>query len=64
MPLNDLDTLRDMLAGINADIRRTPGLETAAELIEAALAEIARVEQRRLAHSARFDMRGLIRRKN
>ena len=40
MPLNDLDTVRDTLAGIQADLKRVPGLELAAELIETALVEI------------------------
>ena len=48
MPLNDLDALRDMLASIHADLRRVPGLESAAELIEAALAEITAADRRRL----------------
>lgn len=49
MPLNDLDTVRDTLAAIHADLRRVPGLELASELIETALVEIAVVERRRLA---------------
>ena len=48
MPLNDLDTVRDTLAAIHADLRRVPGLELASELIETALVEIAVVERRRL----------------
>jgi len=47
MPLNDLDTVRDTLAAIHADLRRVPGLELASELIETALVEIAVVERRR-----------------
>ena len=58
-PLNDLVTLRDILAGIHADLRRVPGMETAAGLVETALAEIAAVEKRRLTHFPRalFDSR-------
>jgi hypothetical protein len=48
MPLTDLDTVRDTLAAIHADLRRVPGLELASELIETALVEIAVVERRRL----------------
>ena len=51
MPLTDLDTVRDTLAAIHADLRRVPGLELASELIETALVEIAVVERRRLTPS-------------
>lgn len=59
-PLNDLDTLRDALAGIHANLKRVPGMELAAELIETALAEIALVERRRLTSLPRnlLDPRG------
>ena len=66
MPLNDLDTVRDTLAGIQADLKRVPGLELAAELIETALIEIEVVERRRLARfpAAMFDARPFMRSKN
>ena len=66
MPLNDLDTVRDTLAAIHADLKRVPGLELAAELIETALMEIAVVERRRLTRLSRRDARRarLLRRKN
>ena len=66
MPLNDLDTVRDTLAGIHADLKRVPGLELAAELIETALMEMVVVERRRLTRlpAAIFDARAYMRRKN
>ena len=66
MPLNDLDTVRDTLAAIHADLRRVPGLELAAELIETALVEIAVVERRRLTRfpHAMFDARAYMPRKS
>lgn len=51
MPLTNLDTVRDTLAAIHADLERVPGLELASELIETALIEIAIVERRRLTPS-------------
>ena len=64
MPLNDLDTVRDTLAGIHADLKRVPGLELASELIETALLEIALVERRRLLSPHQvLDARGHVRRK-
>jgi hypothetical protein len=63
MPLNNLDTVRDTLAGIHADLKRVPGLELASELIETALLEIAVVERRRLLSSHHtLDARGYQRR--
>ena len=66
MPLNDLDTVRDTLASIHADLKRAPGLELAAELIETALAEIAVVERRRLTRFPRalFDAGAYTRRRH
>jgi hypothetical protein len=49
MPLTNLETVRDTLVGIHADLKRVRDLELACELIETALVEIAVVEQRRLA---------------
>jgi hypothetical protein len=49
VPLIDLGTVRDTLAYIRDDLQRVPGLECAAELIAAALAEIQAAERRRLA---------------
>jgi hypothetical protein len=64
MPLTNLDTVRDTLATIHADLKRVPGLELASELIETALVEIAVVERRRLMppHQT-LDPRGYLRRK-
>jgi hypothetical protein len=64
MPLNDLDTVRDTLAAIHADLKRVPGLELASELIETALVEIAVVERRRLTPPYQtLDARAHLRRK-
>jgi hypothetical protein len=62
----DLGTVRDTLGGIHADVKRVPGLEVAAELIEMALAEIAAVERRRLTRFPRalFDVSAYTRRKH
>jgi hypothetical protein len=64
MPPNDLDTVRDTLAAIHADLKRVPGLELASELIETALVEIAVVERRRLTPPYQtLDARAYLRRK-
>jgi hypothetical protein len=64
MPLTNLDTVRDTLAAIHADLRRVPGLELASELIETALIEIAVVERRRLVSPHQMlDARAHLRRK-
>ena len=49
VPLIDLGTVRETLAYIRDDLQRVPGLERAAELIAAALAEVEAAERRRLA---------------
>jgi hypothetical protein len=49
VPLVDLGTVRDTLTYIRDDFQRVPALERAAELIDAALAEIRATERRRLA---------------
>jgi hypothetical protein len=48
-PAVDIGTLRDTLAYIRDDLGRTPGLEQAAELVGAAVAEVEVAERRRLA---------------
>jgi hypothetical protein len=64
MPLTNLDTVRDTLAAVHADLKRAPGLELASELIETALMEITLVEQRRLQPACRaLDARSFFRRK-
>jgi hypothetical protein len=49
VPLIDLGTVRETLACIRDDCQGVPGLERAAELIGAALAEIEAADRRRLA---------------
>ena len=49
VPLIDLGTVRDTLAFIRDDFQRVPGLERAAELIGAALAQVQSAERRHLA---------------
>jgi hypothetical protein len=49
VPLIDLGTVRDTLTYIRDDLQRVPALERAAELIDAALAEVQSAERRRLA---------------
>lgn len=64
MPLINLDTVRDTLAAIHADLSRVAGLELASELIETALVEIAVVERRRLTPPYQtLDPRGYLPRK-
>jgi hypothetical protein len=53
VPLIDLGTVRETLAYIRDDFQRVPALERAAELIDAALAEVQAAERRRLAPIAR-----------
>jgi hypothetical protein len=48
MPLHNLDTVRDTLARIQANLRRVPALSRAAEQIEKALMEMAVIEPRQL----------------
>jgi len=66
VPLVDLDTIRETLAYIRDDIQRVPGLDRAAELVTAALGEIAVAERRRLAPSSNsvIDARLALRRKH
>jgi hypothetical protein len=66
VPLFDLGTVRDTLTYIRDDFQRVPALERAAELIDAALAEIRATERRRLAPIPRsvLDTRLLPRRKH
>jgi hypothetical protein len=46
----DLSTVREMLAYMHDDLRRTPGLERAAAALDTAIAEVERAE--RSAHSS------------
>ena len=41
----DLSTVRELLAYMHDDLRRTPGLERAAAALDTALAEIERAER-------------------
>ena len=48
-PLIDIAMLRETLAYIRDDLRRVPEMRRAADLLSAALGEIATAERRRLA---------------
>ena len=65
MPLHNLDTVRDTLARIQANLRRVPALSRAAEQIEKALMEIAVIEPRRLTRfpGTTLDARAYLRRR-
>ena len=65
MPLHNLDTVRDTLARVQANLRRVPSLSRAAEQIEKALMEIAVIEPRRLTRfpGTTLDARAYLRRR-
>ena len=65
MPLHNLDTVRDTLARIQANLRRVPALSRVAEQIEKALMEIAVIEPRRLTRfpGTTLDARAYLRRR-